>query len=233
MKHLQQTDVPYYLNPEFIERFWLKCDRTGGPDSCWLWQESLVQGYAQVRTTAPLNMRRAHAVALEIHLGRRLGPGKGVHSNRLQANHIRACPNKHCVNPAHLYEGTAKDNMQDAIAAGTHPSVAQRAKTSCPRGHTYDTTNSDGSRRCSICAAEANRQCAQRRLLGLTRAAPRQGKAPLFPCTHNHQFDFTDNRGSTICRVCMNEKRRRRAQARREGLASVRPLAAPQFKDLT
>ena len=34
-----------------------------------------------------------------------------------------ACHNKKCSNPAHLYWGTRKDNMQDAIERGTHSCV--------------------------------------------------------------------------------------------------------------
>lgn len=49
---------------------------------------------------------RATRVSLELALGRPLAPG-------LYACHT--CDNPPCVNPVHLYEGTATRNMRDAV----------------------------------------------------------------------------------------------------------------------
>ena len=47
---------------------------------------------------------RAHVVALEGVLGRKLQPG-------MQSNHH--CDNRGCIQPQHLYEGTQVQNIQD------------------------------------------------------------------------------------------------------------------------
>lgn len=51
----------------------------------------------------------AYRISLEIKLGRKIGKG-------MQANHT--CDVRACVNPDHLYEGTQKDNIRDAIKRG-------------------------------------------------------------------------------------------------------------------
>jgi hypothetical protein len=52
---------------------------------------------------------KAHRYALELALGRPLDPGKYA---------CHHCDNKVCCNPAHLYEGTAQDNSDDAVTRG-------------------------------------------------------------------------------------------------------------------
>lgn len=64
---------------------------------------------------------------------------------------LHKCDNPPCVNPAHLFLGTRRDNMQDMISKGRG---AQQRKTQCPKGHAYDavnTSNTRGYRRCKQC----------------------------------------------------------------------------------
>ena len=75
------------------------------------------------------------------------------------------CKSPACVNPDHLYTGTARDNMRDSIEAGTFkgdlnlPEINQYVgRTHCPEGHPYDGENlytkPDGRRVCRTCRRE-------------------------------------------------------------------------------
>lgn len=88
------------------ERFWSKV-RVAGESECWEWlayKDS--DGYGRFRIGG--EVCRAHRVAYELHLG----PIKDdIHI-------IHACDNPACCNPAHLREGTHKDNMADKVVRG-------------------------------------------------------------------------------------------------------------------
>ncbi len=53
-----------------------------------------------------------------------------------------------------LEYGTRSENHHDAVMHGTHHNAA---KTHCPRGHRYDSTDKHGWRHCRTCRAETNR----------------------------------------------------------------------------
>ena|SRR3990167_7410463 len=94
------------------ERFWPKVNKSS-PDSCWLWTASLdANGYGQIgsggRYGRPL---KASRVSWEIH--------NGPIPDGLLALH--RCDVPACVNPAHLFLGTYKDNTQDMMAKGRGP----------------------------------------------------------------------------------------------------------------
>lgn len=99
----------YALNgPTLEEAFYSKVER-GGPDECWRWSGYTDKdGYALVCHRATLH--RAPRVAIWVS-GRTLGDDE-------QACH--SCGNFWCVNPAHIYPGTAKQNNSDKIKHGTH-----------------------------------------------------------------------------------------------------------------
>lgn len=65
------------------------------------------------------------------------------------------CDVRNCVNPSHLYEGTAKDNNRDTVKRGNHVSWYKN-RTHCKNGHEYTEQtvyfNKNENRRvCKIC----------------------------------------------------------------------------------
>jgi hypothetical protein len=77
---------------------------------CWLWTRAKTRGgYGQMRAVGPagLVVIRAHRFALAMKLGR-WPSGLACHT----------CDNPPCVNPDHLFEGSASDNALDAFKKG-------------------------------------------------------------------------------------------------------------------
>lgn len=146
----------------FIERFWAHVEKRG-PDDCWLWTGPVIScGYGQVSVKGIA--KYAHRLSLEIASGPIPG-GLFV---------LHRCDVPRCVNPAHLFLGTQKDNINDAIAKGRIDQVAlanrmnevKRAKPNCKFGHPFDRVTPRGRRYCSICVKRRGAiRTAKRRLL--------------------------------------------------------------------
>jgi hypothetical protein len=92
------------------DRFWEKVTKT---DTCWLWTGAANHlGYGQIaQGGADSANKRLRATAVAWFLVRGEWPAPGAHI-------CHRCDNPPCVNPDHLFLGTAKDNLRDAIAKG-------------------------------------------------------------------------------------------------------------------
>jgi hypothetical protein len=97
------------------ERFWSKTDKNGpvpihapelGP--CWIWTAAIDNGGYGVFQLRDKVSVRASRLAWELTHGIPLGRRIVRHQ----------CDNPPCCNPAHLLDGTSKDNSADAIERG-------------------------------------------------------------------------------------------------------------------
>ncbi len=88
-------------------RYWTRVDRSGGPGACWPWVGYRDRsGYGIVYRDG--GTTKAHRAAWELT--------NGPITDNLWVLH--RCDNPPCVNPAHLFLGTARDNVADMMAKG-------------------------------------------------------------------------------------------------------------------
>lgn len=115
MKNCSQCGVQYQqrgrasLYCSDLCNFWNRTDKRSDSE-CWFWNSSLKNGYGQLRLIDG-GWTYAHRLSWEINKGP-IPFGKEVLHN---------CPggdNKSCVNPAHLWIGTQKQNVHDYISKG-------------------------------------------------------------------------------------------------------------------
>ncbi len=85
-------------------------------------------GYGIVSVSSKGKQRtlRVHRIALEVSLGRELGPLHACHR----------CDNPRCANPLHLFEGTDNENRLDAVGKGRSVFGVAGAQT-FSRGETH------------------------------------------------------------------------------------------------
>lgn len=88
------------------DRFWAKVNKT---DDCWIWLGGTSNNrYGSFATHFKQRTLSSHRVSYEYHFG---AIPQGLYV-------CHSCDNVLCVNPAHLFLGTAKDNQQDSKAKG-------------------------------------------------------------------------------------------------------------------
>jgi hypothetical protein len=145
-----------------VDRFWSKVDKSG---DCWIWRSQVrPDGYGRFYISHARGAKRStasHRMSWEL--------AHGSIPAGLQVCH--RCDNPPCVNPAHLFLGTAKDNAADSMAKGRRPKPVSpmAGMTHCVRGHEFSPKNTrfqkyaDGTvkrecRRCGIVRKKKWRQ---------------------------------------------------------------------------
>lgn len=92
------------MNEKQLVKFWDKIDKT---PSCWIWKGTKNRkGYGMFT----VNKKSYRASRLSYMLS------MGEFNIKLLVCH--KCDNTSCVNPSHLFLGTAKDNWQDMVSKG-------------------------------------------------------------------------------------------------------------------
>lgn len=97
----------YFDINEALERFWNFVYDKSNPEDCWLWSGALnTNGYG------------VFGFAKKVHLAHRwiYEQLKGKIPEGMMLCH--KCDEPTCVNPNHMFIGTALDNARDAIAKG-------------------------------------------------------------------------------------------------------------------
>ena len=104
----QNNPCPIFCSKECkkIWTFWSQVEKT---PTCWNWKGSKNSVRERKNGSYGVWTKRkeyVHRFSYILHYGQ---PKNLV---------LHKCNNKKCVNPAHLYDGTYKDNTRDAIQAG-------------------------------------------------------------------------------------------------------------------
>jgi len=106
-----------------VLRFWQKAGGRGqSPRACWMWTGTREEkGYGLLfvsfrRDGVACRVKlSAHRFAYMLHHGRWASPDRML---------LHSCDNPSCINPAHLAEGTARDNNRDTAEKGRHQNGA-------------------------------------------------------------------------------------------------------------
>lgn len=95
------------ISPQVEARFWAKVDKRGA-EECWPWAGTIdPKGYGRIS----INNRSRSATHISLEIADKPRPDDKPFA-------LHRCDNPPCVNPAHLWWGTAGDNAKDAFEKG-------------------------------------------------------------------------------------------------------------------
>ena len=139
------------------ERFWKHVDKRG-PDECWLWLGTKnLFGYGYLWSNELKRNVQAHRVAYLIKTG-----------NYPTDYACHTCDTPSCVNPNHIFNGTAHDNSIDMMKKGRQVNQYKN-RTSCSAGHEYTEKSTyitrAGTRVCKICRSRRYKKFSEKRKL--------------------------------------------------------------------
>lgn len=107
-----------WSDADYIARY--KAKTITNENGCWIWQGYIHQfGYAE--TSYRSETWRAHRIMFKLHNPETFDPKLDV---------CHSCDTPACINPAHLWQGTEKDNMIDCSKKGR---IFLQRKTECKR----------------------------------------------------------------------------------------------------
>lgn len=129
-------------------RFLTQTDRSG---ECWLWTgyvaPATLRQHGYPHTKIGGNRQAVHRVAYQLFVGR-IPDGMNV-------NHV--CDNHLCVKPEHLWLGTQRENVHDAMLKGRLRG-GQHPKSECQRGHYRTPENLTKRGQCRECVRILQRE---------------------------------------------------------------------------
>jgi len=143
--------------PRHIQRSmtWLESASIPEPNSgCWLWLGAMQSsGYGHTKIPRSRKSTGAHRLAYTLFVGP-IPEGMDV---------CHKCDTKLCVNPAHLFVGTRKENLHDCIAKGRNSrgvarslmfsgDASHRAKLSWPQVREIRAAHENGAEPKSLAA---------------------------------------------------------------------------------
>ena len=108
-----------------VSRFWKRV-AIKEPAECWEWTGARGLNYHKEKSYGHVNYNgkttKSHRIAWMIYNGP-IPDGMFI---------LHKCDNPPCCNPAHLFLGTAKDNMQDCLAKNRVKRTGKRCGEGCP-----------------------------------------------------------------------------------------------------
>lgn len=129
---MEIIQLAFDFNNPVETKFWAKVDKVSSPHGCWLWTGNKPKGYGLFRVKGRTLMAHRFSWSL-VH-----GPiPKGL-------NVCHDCPggdNPSCVNHAHLWLGTPKENTQDMLRKG-RAATGERSGPYLSRERRYGEGNS-------------------------------------------------------------------------------------------